>query len=355
MNNKITIREVAKAAGVSISSVHIALSGKPGVSEKTREHIESVAKKLGYQPNVLASGLKRRTQQIMVLLPDPIGDNSYYYPPIWQGIDDYLSSNMLNVACTKIAFSEETGDVLVPRVRKMIAEKGVDGILTAGHMDIISPNDWKMIQKNNIAVAFVNSDRPEYPRLCCVEPDFGVIGRTMAELIFSHIEPYGSVFLCAGNPKWNAHAKIVQGFDSYMQENHISNLVYKDYSWTMDSTNYSHILREIMRPDVAACGSVYAQGTVLLGRALEESGKMQLYAVGSDLSDETSDRLRRSVLNNVIQKNPYAQGYLAMKVLTDYLAGGIEPEQSVIYVGSEVVFKSNLSMYENAGYRVMIT
>ena len=42
MNKKITIRDVAQAAGVSISTVHQALNDKPGVSEVTREHIRMI-------------------------------------------------------------------------------------------------------------------------------------------------------------------------------------------------------------------------------------------------------------------------------------------------------------------------
>ena len=72
MNKKITIRDVAQAAGVSISTVHQALNDKPGVSEVTREHIRRIADDLGYRPNKMASGLKRRTQRVAVLLPDEV-------------------------------------------------------------------------------------------------------------------------------------------------------------------------------------------------------------------------------------------------------------------------------------------
>ena len=88
MNKKITIRDVAQAAGVSISTVHQALNDKPGVSEVTREHIRRIADDLGYRPNKMASGLKRRTQRVAVLLPDEVGRNRFYYPPLWQGVRD---------------------------------------------------------------------------------------------------------------------------------------------------------------------------------------------------------------------------------------------------------------------------
>lgn len=50
MNKKITIRDVAQAAGVSISTVHQALNDKPGVSEVTREHIRRIADDLATGP-----------------------------------------------------------------------------------------------------------------------------------------------------------------------------------------------------------------------------------------------------------------------------------------------------------------
>ena len=79
---------------------------------------------------------------------------------------------------------------------------------------------------------------------------------------------------------------------------------------------------------MAACCSVYSQGTVMLGQALEESKKAgKVYAVGSDLPDVTAERLRRSVLNNVIQKHPYAQGYVGIRTLAEYLISGKVPEQ----------------------------
>lgn len=70
MDKKVTIRDVAEKAGVSISSVHLALCGKAGVSDETRVRVRNAAQELGYTPNASASSLKRGARRIAILVPD---------------------------------------------------------------------------------------------------------------------------------------------------------------------------------------------------------------------------------------------------------------------------------------------
>ncbi|MGO3884896.1 MAG: LacI family DNA-binding transcriptional regulator [Mycetocola sp.] len=62
-----SIHEVAQAAGVSISTVSYALSGKRPVSEKTRKRINAVVEELGYLPNAGARMLAGRRTGILAL------------------------------------------------------------------------------------------------------------------------------------------------------------------------------------------------------------------------------------------------------------------------------------------------
>lgn len=65
-----TIYEVAQAAGVSISTVSLALNHPDRVSERTRDRIISVAGELGYRPGATPSArAKRRAGRIAVLAP----------------------------------------------------------------------------------------------------------------------------------------------------------------------------------------------------------------------------------------------------------------------------------------------
>lgn len=70
----VTMKDVAKAAGVSQASVSYAYSGSPRVSEAQRTHIFGVATELGYTgPNIAGSFLRSgRIGAVGVLLPGPL-------------------------------------------------------------------------------------------------------------------------------------------------------------------------------------------------------------------------------------------------------------------------------------------
>ena len=46
------IKDIAKAAGVSISTVSYALNGSPKVTDQTRKKIEAIAREMNYVPNM---------------------------------------------------------------------------------------------------------------------------------------------------------------------------------------------------------------------------------------------------------------------------------------------------------------
>lgn len=73
-----TIKDIAKEAGVSISTVSNALNGMGNVGEKTRNRIIEIAKELNYVPNLNAKLLRnRKTNNIGLFIPNVIGQ--FYY------------------------------------------------------------------------------------------------------------------------------------------------------------------------------------------------------------------------------------------------------------------------------------
>jgi DNA-binding LacI/PurR family transcriptional regulator len=67
----VTLQDVAREAGVAVSTVSRALSTPERVNVRTREQVQEVARRLGYRPNRLAQALHTgRTGMLAVLVPD---------------------------------------------------------------------------------------------------------------------------------------------------------------------------------------------------------------------------------------------------------------------------------------------
>ena len=87
----VSIKDVAKQAGVSISTVSYALNGSTKVTEETTARILTIAKELNYIPNAAARTLKKRETKIIgVFLTDYSGA---FYGQLQQGMQETLGRN----------------------------------------------------------------------------------------------------------------------------------------------------------------------------------------------------------------------------------------------------------------------
>ncbi|MEX1281102.1 MAG: LacI family DNA-binding transcriptional regulator [Acidimicrobiia bacterium] len=86
---KVTIREVAAAAGVSVATVSRALRGLPSVSPATRAKVEQVAEELQYVPDPYAARLGTvGGQTVLVAVPVP---GQWFYAQVVTGVEAMVS------------------------------------------------------------------------------------------------------------------------------------------------------------------------------------------------------------------------------------------------------------------------
>jgi LacI family transcriptional regulator len=114
---------VASDAGVSVTTVSHALSGKRAVSETTRARILRSVERLSYQPNVVASSLRRSTTQTVGLL---IADlTNPYYPAVARAVQDVLERDGY---LTFIGNTDGERSSEIRWLRAMLA-RSVDGVI----------------------------------------------------------------------------------------------------------------------------------------------------------------------------------------------------------------------------------
>lgn len=85
MKKAATIKDIAKAIGVSVSTVSRALQDKPEISEETKILVRETAAKMKYRPNSMAVALKtQKSYSIGVVVPQIV---SFFYASVVQGIE----------------------------------------------------------------------------------------------------------------------------------------------------------------------------------------------------------------------------------------------------------------------------
>ncbi|HEW91252.1 MAG TPA: LacI family transcriptional regulator [Thermotogaceae bacterium] len=85
MRKYVTIKDIARIAGVSVNTVSRALNNKPDINQETKKRILEIADELGYVKNFTASSLKQSKSRIIGVV---IADNSNpFYAEVLKGIE----------------------------------------------------------------------------------------------------------------------------------------------------------------------------------------------------------------------------------------------------------------------------
>lgn len=118
-----TLKEVAKAAGVSLASASYAINGAGSVGEATREHILKVAAELGYRPNQSAKAMKTgKTGAIGLIVPDLTNP---FFPGLAQVVIQAARAHGYSVFLTDTEGSTEEEQ----RAVNLMIDHGVDGVI----------------------------------------------------------------------------------------------------------------------------------------------------------------------------------------------------------------------------------
>lgn len=152
---RVTIRDVARAAGVGVGTISRVLNSSPQVSREMRARALQAIKRLGFRPNAQARRiLKRRSEMVCFLL----SNRDFLHPfhaRILQGVESYASAVKQHVLFAALHYSSRTpGDRIdLPPV---LQEHGlIDGVILAG---TIYPNLLSRIQSIHMPfVAFSNN------------------------------------------------------------------------------------------------------------------------------------------------------------------------------------------------------
>lgn len=125
---KVTIKEVARSAGVSPSTVSRVLHDSPRISEETKQRVVDAMEKLHFHPSAVARSLaSRATRTIGLVLPNDPGDlfENTFFIRAMRGISIYAQEHGYFIM---YSFSQSE-DLEVEFIKNYLNSKWVDGVI----------------------------------------------------------------------------------------------------------------------------------------------------------------------------------------------------------------------------------
>lgn len=164
----VTLKELAKMCGVSVSTVSNILNDKPKVSEETRQRVLETIKQTGYQPNYFAQGMRKHKTRIVGIIVEDLSEFST--PPIVEAIMAYCEDNSYRTILINMRLYDKWQDtwyndeyklqsVLQQSIQELQSIK-VDGIIyVAGHCRVVNCFDDNFNIPAIVAYAISKSPR----------------------------------------------------------------------------------------------------------------------------------------------------------------------------------------------------
>lgn len=159
-----SLKELAKAAGVSEATASLAMNDRPGVNASTKEHIRRMADTLGYIPNRTAQNLARRTSNLIgMIVPNLINTN---YGQVVQIAEDWLRARGYKII---IATSKNNYQYEKEMIEQFVAFR-VEGVvifpMVKGNPD---PSYVNLLWKHKIPFVFLGGCYREIEGTCVME------------------------------------------------------------------------------------------------------------------------------------------------------------------------------------------
>ena len=279
ISRQVTISQVAKEAGVSAQTVSRVINNRQEITPETRQRVQDVIKRLGYQPNAIARSLIQRRSHILGVVTSGL---EYYGPShILIGVEQGANQAGLSILLNLIHQPETTD---IGSIVNGLVSRQVEGIIWAVP-EIDNNRSWfrENLPQLSIPVIFLSTQPRENLNVVEIDNRYG------AFLATQHLleKGYRKIGLIAGPLTWWAASERRRGWQDALMEAEIP--FGEDWivegNWSAESGERGlHALLQKF-PDlqaVFACNDQMALGLMRAARSLGKRIPEDLAVVGFD-------------------------------------------------------------------------
>jgi LacI family transcriptional regulator len=337
----LTLKDIAREAGVSLATVDRVLHNRPGVRPDTVRRVRETIERNAFQPHVAAAELARgRARRFAFVMPS--GSNLFM-----EQIQSYLGEMSAWLSARRLAVEMVTTDVfdgatLAASLERLVGDYDGVAVVALDHPSVRAAiND--LVDADAKVVTLV-SDVPSSRRHHYIGIDNIAAGRTAGALVGRLVGPRkGKVAIVAGSRGLRDHAERIFGFNQVMASEFSKLDVLPVLEGRDDDERSQQLMVRLLdeHSDIVGLYNVGA-GTAGVAKALIEQGReRQIVFVGHDVTVLTRKLLLQGVMDAAISQNPGHEARAAVRVLLALARGEpILSEQEKIRI--DIVMRDNL-------------
>jgi len=345
------VKEIARRANVSLATVDRVINNRGGVSQKTKEKIESIIKDLDYQPNILARRLASPKRiKLATLIPNVSQETSFWESPFNGILMAESEIKQYGVEIDKFFYDLNDKETFIAQT-ELILQGEFNGILVAPLFIEESTRFITILQERNIPFVFINSDIPNYNSLSYIGPDLYHSGYVVAHLI-SYLIKDESKILIVNIAKQiednHPFLRIEDGFKHYVSENNriytIIDVEVKQTDYTSVETAISDVLAKEGEVDVIF---VTSSRVFTVANYLDKNGiGKETLLIGFDFLAENVKYLQNGTIDFLICHKPQEQAYRGINTLFMHLVSDANIEK-VNLMPIDIITKENARFYKD--------
>jgi LacI family transcriptional regulator len=339
-----TLRDIAKALGTSIGSVHRALHDNPGVSPMTKTRVLQMARTLGYRPNLAARYLSsKKTLRISV---NTLKGTTSFWDEVRAGIREEAVSIVLENVELEFRTYPRLGEGEEEAFASAIRDK-VDGIITfPSRPQVLRP--WiRRASRAQIPVVCVATDATNSGRLGIVAVDTLASGSIAADLMgrFLHGQE-GSIAITLFDMAITEHAEKCAAFENTLRSFYPNlHLLKPIEDHDVETEAYSKCRKLFEQCSNLAGIYVTTEASIPVLNAARDAKLLErLTIITTDLFPDLVPHIRSGTVAATIYQRPRAQGQMAFRMLHEFLAEGASRSHQVS-LPPHLVMRGNLDFF----------
>lgn len=342
----VTIKEIAKRAGVSVGTVDRVIHDRGRVSKVTTRRVKQIISELNYKPNLLARSLSRlKTFQFGVLMPQISPDNHYWELAI-QGIEkahQELKIHKINISYFPYdGYSEKS---FIEASHRVLQAK-LDGLLMAPTIYKTFDDEFVKQIPRNLPYVFFNSTIPAANNISYIGQDSYQSGMLAGNLMLMATHLPGSLVVLTMLHDDYHISKRQQGFEDYVRKN--SNMSIKVYGAMRaeDRETFQSVLDRIFSENDDLQGIYVTTAlTYHVAEYLQDHNDLpKIRVIGHDLTDKNVKYLKQGLIHFLIGQRPEFQGYQGIYALYRHVVTQ-EAVPPYIMMPLDIVTQANIDYY----------